>query len=223
MNNTLFVNEIFLSIQGESTYAGRPCTFIRLTGCDSTCTWCDTRYASGKEGITMKLPEIISHVDAYRTPLVEITGGEPLQQENVYDLMQQLCNKGYTLLLETGGFLPIDRVDPRVHKVIDLKPPSSGESKRNCLDNLELAVAVPESLKKTLEFKIVLASREDYEWAVDLLERYNLTRHCTVLMGTVFNKLGPAELAGWILHDHLNVRLQLQLHKYIWPPDKRGV
>lgn len=223
MSNTLLVNAIFLSIQGESTYAGFPCTFIRLTGCSSACTWCDTRYASSEEGMTMKLPELISLVDTYKTPLVEITGGEPLGQESVYTLMRRLCDKGYTLLLETGGFLPVDRVDPRVHKIIDLKPPSSGESEKNCPGNIELATAAPELLKKTFEFKIVLASREDYEWAVDLLEHYNLTTHCTVLMGTVFNKLDLAELAKWILHDRLNVRLQLQLHKYIWPPDIRGV
>lgn len=223
MSDTLLVNEIFLSIQGESTYAGRPCTFVRLAGCDSTCTWCDTRYASGKEGITMKLPEIISHVDVYRTPLVEITGGEPLQQENAYTLMQQLCDQDYTVLLETGGFLPVDRVDSRVHKIIDIKPPSSGESERNCLENISLAAASPDQLKKNFEFKVIIASRQDYEWARDLLSRHNLTEHCTVLMGTVFNRLQLAELAEWILHDHLNVRLQLQLHKYIWPPDKRGV
>lgn len=223
MSNTLLVNEIFLSIQGESTYAGFPCTFIRLTGCSSVCTWCDTRYASGEEGMTMKLPELISLVDTYKTPLVEITGGEPLGQESVYALMRRLCDKGYTLLLETGGFLPVDRVDPRVHKIIDLKPPSSGESERNCPSNIELATTAPEPLKKTFEFKIVLASREDYEWAMDFLEHSNLTTHCTVLMGTVFNKLDLAELAKWILHDRLNVRLQLQMHKYIWPPDTRRV
>ncbi len=223
MSETLRVNEIFLSIQGESTYAGRPCIFIRLSGCDNTCTWCDTRYASSEEGRNMALPEIIRSIKAYRTPLVEITGGEPLRQEHVHALIRQLCDRNYTLLLETGGFLPVDRVDPRAHKIIDLKPPSSGESGKNCLENIEHAVAAPDSLKKTFEFKIVIASREDYEWAVHLLNRYNLATHCTVLMGTVFNKLHPAELAGWILEDNIHVRLQLQMHKYIWPPDKRGV
>ena len=223
MNETLLVNEIFPSIQGEATYAGWPCTFIRLGGCDSNCTWCDTRYASNEKSETMKLPAIIRRAETYKTPLVEITGGEPLQQENVYTLMERLCDRFRTVLLETGGFLPVDRVDPRVHKIIDLKTPSSGESKHLCTGNIELAVSAPEKLKKTFEFKLVLASRKDYEWAVDLLEHYNLTKHCTVLMGTVFNNLDPAELAGWILQDHLNVRLQLQLHKYIWPPDKRGV
>lgn len=223
MSETLLVNEIFLSIQGESTYAGWPCIFIRLAGCQSSCTWCDTRYASNEEGRSMTFPEIIESIEKHRVSLVEITGGEPLQQENVYALMRQICDRGYTLLLETGGSLPVDRVDRRAHKVIDLKPPSSGESKRNCLKNIEHVIALPDSLKKTFEFKIVIASREDYEWAVNLLKRYDLTAHCTVLIGTVFGRLDPAKLAGWILEDHLHVRFQLQLHKYIWSPDMRGV
>ena len=223
MSETLLVNEMFLSVQGESTYAGWPCTFIRLAGCDSSCVWCDTRYAAGEEGRTMTLPEITASIERYKTPLVEITGGEPLQQENVYALMQHLCDRGYTLLLETGGFLPVDRVDPRVHKIIDLKTPSSGESERNCLENIESAIASPDSLKKNFEFKLVVASRQDYEWGRNLLNTSDLTTHCTVLMGAVFGKQDPAELAAWILEDHLHVKLQLQLHKYIWPPDKRGV
>ncbi len=223
MSKTLLVNEIFLSIQGESTYAGWPCIFIRLAGCRSSCTWCDTRYAAGEEGRTISLPEIAASIESYKTPLVEITGGEPLQQENVYELMQLLCRQGYILLLETGGFLPIDRVDPRVHKIIDIKTPSSGESDRNCLANIEHAIAASEQLKKNYEFKFVIASREDYEWARDLLKTTDLTAHCTVLMGAVFDKQDPAELAAWILEDHLHVKLQLQLHKYIWPPDTRGV
>ena len=223
MSKTLLVNEIFLSIQGESTYAGWPCTFIRLAGCQSSCTWCDTRYAAGEEGSIMSLPDIGARIENYKTPLVEITGGEPLQQENVYALMQHLCAEGYILLLETGGFLPIDRVDPRVHKIIDIKTPSSGDSERNCLANIEYAIAAPEPLKKNFEFKLVVASRQDYEWGRDLLKTTDLTAHCTVLMGAVFDKQDLAELAAWILEDHLHVNLQLQLHKYIWPPDRRGV
>ncbi|MCG8342888.1 MAG: 7-carboxy-7-deazaguanine synthase QueE [Chlorobiales bacterium] len=223
MSETLLVNETFLSIQGESTYAGWPCTFIRLAGCQSSCTWCDTRHASTEEGTSMTLSEITEHLVQYRTPLVEITGGEPLQQENVYALMRQLCDRDYTVLLETGGFLPVDRVDHRVHKIIDLKTPSSGESERNCLENIELAAASPDSLKKTFEFKCVVACRKDYEWARNLLNTWDLTAHCTVLMGSVFGEQDPAELARWILEDHLHVKLQLQLHKYIWPPDKRRV
>ena len=223
MSDTLLVNEIFLSIQGESTYAGWPCTFIRLAGCKSSCTWCDTRYASNEEGVYMTFSEITQCLAGHQTPLVEITGGEPLQQENVYDLMRKLCDWGYTLLLETGGSLPVDRVDHRVHKIIDLKPPSSGESEQNCLENITLAAASPDHLKKNFEFKVIIASRQDYEWGRDLLSRYQLTTHCTVLMGTVFGEQDPAELAEWILEDHLHVKLQLQLHKYIWPPDTRGV
>jgi len=223
MSETLLVNELFLSIQGESTFAGTPCTFIRLSGCDNACRWCDTRYASEENGTVMELSGIERLTNNFRTPLVEITGGEPLRQEAVYTLMQQLCDNGYTVLLETGGFLPVDRVDHRVHKIIDLKAPSSGESGRICTSNIELAVSAAEPLKKSFEFKLVLASREDYDWAVDLLNRYRLNQHSTVLMGAVFNKLHPAELARWILEDHLNVRLQLQLHKYIWPPEARGV
>lgn len=223
MSETLLVNEIFLSIQGESTYAGWPCIFIRLAGCDRSCNWCDTRYASSKEGKNMTVPEIMTHIETFGIPLVEITGGEPLQQENVYTLMRMLCDRGYTLLLETGGFIPVDGVDPRVHKIIDLKTPSSGESGKNCLKNIELAVASSVLQKKALEFKLVVASRNDYEWSKNLLSTWNLTDHCTVLMGTVFGRLDPAELAKWILEDHLHVKLQLQLHKYIWPPDTRGV
>lgn len=223
MSKTLLVNEIFLSIQGESTYAGWPCVFIRLAGCDNSCVWCDTRYAAGEEGRIMKISDIAASIETHKTPLVEITGGEPLQQENVYELMEILCREGYVLLLETGGFLPIGRVDPRVHTIIDIKTPSSGESERNCLANIEHAIAAPEPLKRNFEFKLVIASREDYEWARNLLKTTDLTAHCTVLMGTVFGKQNLAELAAWILEDHLHVKLQLQLHKYIWPPDKRGV
>ena len=222
MSQTLLVSEIFLSIQGESSYAGWPCTFIRLAGCRSSCVWCDTRYASTDEASTMTLTGITENIGQYRTGLVEITGGEPLEQENVYRLMQMLCDRGYTVLLETGGSLPVDRVDSRVHTIIDLKPPSSGESERNCLDNIRHAVASP-ALLKNVEFKCVVASRADYEWSRDLLQTWNLTAHCTVLMGAVFGMQDPAELVQWILEDHLRVKLQLQLHKYIWPPDKRGV
>ncbi len=223
MSETLLVNEIFLSIQGESTYAGWPCIFTRLSGCDSSCTWCDTRYASGKEGKNMTITEIINQIESYDTPLIEITGGEPLLQENVYALMRQLCDRGHTLLLETGGFVPVDRVDPRVHKIIDLKAPSSGESEKNCLKNIEYVIASSVLQKKTFEFKLIIASRQDYEWAKNLLSSWGLTDHSTVLMGTVFGRLDPAELAKWILEDHLHVKLQLQLHKYIWNPDTRGV
>jgi len=222
MTPALTVNEIFLSIQGESSRAGYPCTFIRLTGCKNTCHWCDTRYAM-HEGQDMTLQHIIDTVDRHRTSLVEITGGEPLQQPGVHPLMQELCNRGYNVMLETGGFISVRNVDPRVHKIIDLKTPSSGVSHNNCQENIELALQASGEHKTTFEFKIVIADRRDYDWATSLISRCNLDRHCTIIMGTVFGHLPPADLASWILSDHLNVRLQLQLHKYIWPPHTRGV
>lgn len=222
MNRTLLINEIFLSIQGESSRAGYPCVFVRLTGCSSSCTWCDTRYAM-TNGTTMSLQTIIDTVARFKTPLVEITGGEPLEQENVYPLMQQLCNRGYNVMLETGGFHPVSRVDHRVHKIIDLKPPSSGSSGNNHETNIRIALEAPPAEQTLFEFKIVIAGKEDYEWATRLLQRTRINEHCPVVMGTVFSELSPAMLASWILKDHLNVRMQLQLHKYIWPPDMRGV
>lgn len=222
MNRSLLVNEIFLSIQGESSRAGTPCTFVRLAGCRSTCTWCDTRYAM-TEGEPMSIRDIIREVDHQQTPLVEITGGEPLEQPAVHPLMRELCNRGYSVMLETGGFINVNEVDARVHKIIDIKPPSSGVSQNNCTQNILLALQAPPEQRHTWEFKIVIADRNDYNWATELLDNYSLTDHCTVMMGTVFDQLPPADLASWILHDHLNVRLQLQLHKYIWPPDMRGV
>ncbi len=221
MSETLLVSELFLSIQGESSYAGRPCAFVRLAGCEAECAWCDTRYAAAPEGDPMTPEGIVERVKSFGVPLVEITGGEPLEQPPAYGLMSLLCDRGYTVLLETGGFLPVDRVDPRVHKIIDLKPPSSGAA---CLtQNIELALEAPDELKGSYEFKIILASRSDYAWALELLRRYDLAARCTVLLGTVSGKLSPAELAGWILEDRLNVRLQLQLHKLLWPGKDRGV
>lgn len=223
MTGSLLVNEIFLSIQGESTFAGWPCTFVRLAGCDSTCNWCDTRYAADEEGRTMTITETAACVEAMETPLVEITGGEPLQQESVYTLMDRLCDTGYTVLVETGGFLPVQKVDPRVHIIIDIKTPSSGVSEKNCIENIERTVANSDRPRENVEFKMVIASRRDYEWAREMLDRWDLTSCCTVLMGTVFDALPPSDLAAWILEDHLHVKLQLQQHKYIWPPDMRGV
>ncbi len=222
MKRTVLVHEIFLSIQGESSRAGYPCVFVRLTGCSCSCTWCDTRYAM-TDGTSMTPEEIIDRVAAFQTPLVEITGGEPLEQENVYPLMQQLCDRGYSVMLETSGCQPVDRVDSRVHKIIDLKPPSSGAGNSSHNTNISIALTAPETLQASFEFKIVIAGRQDYDWATALLRRTNLHNHCPVVMGTVFSQLPPAQLASWILEDHLNVRMQLQLHKYIWPPDMRGV
>lgn len=218
----LSVSELFHSIQGESSFAGWPCTFIRLAGCGHGCRHCDTSYAEEPE-IKMDIDEIIRRTDEIGAPLAEITGGEPLLQHGVYPLMEQLCNRGQTVLLETGGFISVAGVDPRVHKVIDLKAPSSGVCDRNNPANIELAMQIEKSEISSFEFKIVVADRDDYLWARKLLAETGLAEVCTVMMGTVFGLLEPRSLAEWILEDRLRVRMQLQMHKYIWPPDTRGV
>jgi 7-carboxy-7-deazaguanine synthase len=212
------VSEIFLSIQGESTFAGWPCAFIRLAGCGHGCRYCDTTYAE-EDGVTMTVAEAVRRVIAFGAPCVEVTGGEPLLQAGAYPLLEDLCEECPNVLLETGGYLPVDQVDPRVRIILDVKPPSSGVAGGNCLTNLELALESPERF----EFKFVLASREDYLWAKEFIFGRQLAGTCTILFGAVFGKLGLHELAAWILEDRLPVRMQLQLHKYIWPPDTRGV
>ncbi len=214
-SDTLMVNEIFHSIQGEGTHAGRPCSFVRLTGCHLRCGYCDTEYAF-YEGQRMTLDEIVDQVHAIGCELVEITGGEPLLQPNVHPLMSRLCEAGHAVLLETSGARDISAVDPRVIRIMDLKTPSSGECGRNCLDNIRL-------LRPTDEVKFVIATHDDYEWSRDVIERFDLTRRCAVLVGPVHSDLEPDVLAGWVLADRLAVRLQLQLHKYIWSPETRGV
>lgn len=209
------INEIFYSIQGESTYAGLPCVFIRLTYCNLRCTYCDTEYAF-YEGTDFTIEQILNEISKYNCKLIEVTGGEPLMQDESHQLMTTLCDAGYTVLLETGGSLPIDKVDPRVKIIMDLKTPSSGMMKKNKYDNIQL-------LKSTDEVKFVIGSRDDYEWAVDVLDTYKLTDKCTVLFSTVFDKLNIRELAEWILKDNLKVRFQLQMHKFIWEPDRKGV
>jgi len=221
-SETLKISEIFHSIQGESSFAGWPCTFIRLAGCGHGCRSCDTAYAENGESVLM-IDEIIREALGYNSPYIEITGGEPLRQESVYPLMEQLCDRGETVLLETGGFLSVAKVDRRVHKIIDLKPPSTGVSEKNNPENISLALLQESDAEGSFEFKIVVADRTDYLWARELLRETALWNSCTVIMGTVFDELQPAELAHWILTDRLNVRMQLQLHKYIWPPDTRGV
>ncbi|HZW40545.1 MAG TPA: 7-carboxy-7-deazaguanine synthase QueE [Ignavibacteriaceae bacterium] len=209
------INEIFYSIQGESTYAGLPCVFIRLTYCNLRCTYCDTEYAF-YEGTDFTIEQILNEISKYNCKLIEVTGGEPLMQDESHQLMEALCNAGYTVLLETGGSLPINKVDPRVKIIMDLKTPSSGMLKKNKYDNIQF-------LKNTDEIKFVIGSRDDYEWAVDVLDTYKLTDKCTVLFSTVFDKLNIRELAEWILKDNLKVRFQLQMHKFIWEPDRKGV
>ncbi|MCF8267626.1 MAG: radical SAM protein [Ignavibacteriales bacterium] len=211
----LKINEIYLSIQGESSWAGLPCVFIRLTYCNLRCTYCDTEYAF-YEGYDSQIDEIIETVKKYRCPLVEVTGGEPLVQKESLKLMEQLCDEGFEVLLETGGSLPIDEVDERVNIILDMKCPTSGMIKKNLYQNLDL-------LKKTDEVKFVIGSREDYDWAKNLINEFNLTQKCSILFSVVFGKLKPIELTEWIISDNLRVRFQLQMHKYIWDPAKKGV
>jgi 7-carboxy-7-deazaguanine synthase len=212
----LTVNEIFYSIQGESTRAGRPCVFVRLTACDLRCSWCDTAYAFF-EGRKISVDEVVETVERHDCTLVEITGGEPLLQEDVYELMDRLLAGGRTVLLETGGHRPIDRVPAGVVKIVDIKCPGSGEVEKNDWTNLD-------RLSPRDEVKFVLRDRADYEFARDVIRRCNLSVRCAaVLMSPVHDVLDPKPLAEWILADELPVRLQLQLHKYIWSPTTRGV
>lgn len=211
----LKVNEIFFSIQGESTRMGLPCVFVRLTACDLRCTYCDTEYAF-YDGVERSLESILAEVASYNCPLVEITGGEPLLQAEVYPLMTQLCDTGYEVLLETSGHILVDKVDARVRKIIDMKTPSSAMMKRMNYRNLELA-------SPTDEVKFVIGTRADYDWSKTLIAEYHLTEKLTVLMSVVFGELTPQHLAEWILADRLRVRFQLQMHKQIWHPETRGV
>ncbi|MDH4065916.1 MAG: 7-carboxy-7-deazaguanine synthase QueE [Acidobacteriota bacterium] len=212
----LTVNEIFHSIQGESTYAGQPCVFVRLTACDLRCRWCDTAYAFG-EGRKMSVDDVIEAVEAYACPTVEITGGEPLLQADVYPLMQRLLDAGKTVLLETGGHRSIEAVPAGVIRVIDVKCPGSGESERTDWSNLR-------QLTPADQVKFVIADRADYEFAREVVEREGLAARCAaVLFSPVHGELSPRQLAEWMLADRLPVRLQLQLHKFIWDPQTRGV
>jgi 7-carboxy-7-deazaguanine synthase len=212
----LTVNEIFYSIQGESTRAGQPCVFVRLTACDLRCTWCDTEYAF-YEGNKRSIDDVVAEVERHRCHLVEITGGEPLLQEDVYPLMQRLLDRGLTVMLETGGHRPISRVPRPVVKIVDVKCPASGESAKNCWDNLD-------ALAPHDEVKFVIQDRADYEFAVDVVNRYGLASRCAaVLFAPVTGVLEPKTLSEWILAGHAPARLQVQLHKIIWSPDARGV
>ncbi len=212
----LTVNEIFHSIQGESSHAGRPCVFVRLTGCNLRCAWCDTAYAFD-EGRAISVDDVVGAVAAYDCPLVEITGGEPLLQPDVYPLMDRLLGAGKTVLLETGGQIDISDVPAAVVKVVDVKCPGSGEAARNAWSNLE-------RLAGHDEVKFVIRDRADYEFARDVLRRHGLERRCAaVLLSPVHRVMEPRELAAWSLADRLPVRVQVQLHKYVWGDDARGV
>ena len=220
--STLTISEIFHSIQGEGSFAGWPCAFIRLAGCGHGCAGCDTGYAENK-GVELEREKVIQRALTFQAPVIEITGGEPLLQPAVYPLMTQLCDLNQKVLLETGGFISVEKVDKRVHKIIDLKPPSSGVAQQNNPDNIHLALEAEVPHRHTFEFKIVIAGKEDYAWAKSLVQEHQLTDSFTVMMGVAFGKLDPAELTEWILHDRIRARLQLQLHKYLWDPSRRGV
>jgi 7-carboxy-7-deazaguanine synthase len=212
----LTVNEIFHSIQGESSRAGQLCVFVRLTACDLRCSWCDTPYAF-HEGHKMSVDDVVAAVEAHGTALVEITGGEPLLQEDVYPLMDRLLAAGRTVMLETGGHRPIDRVPAGVVKIVDVKCPGSGESAKNCWDNLD-------RLAPHDEVKFVIADRSDYAFAREVMTKYDLSARCAaVLFSPVHAGLDARTLSEWMLADRVPARLQLQLHKFIWPPTQRGV
>jgi len=212
----LTINEIFHSIQGESTYAGRPCVCVRLTACDLRCRWCDTPYAF-HEGRKMSVDDVVADVEARGCPTVEVTGGEPLLQPDVYPLMQRLLDSGKTVLIETGGHRSIAGVPAGVIRIMDVKCPGSGESDKNDWGNLA-------HLTKRDELKFVIADRVDYEFAKEIVGRENLAaRVNAVLFSPVHGHLDPKRLSEWVIADRLDVRVQLQVHKYIWSPETRGV
>lgn len=214
--DSVMVKEIYLSLQGESSHQGLLCAFVRLTGCHLRCTYCDSQFAF-RGGVRLKNTEVLRQVLELNTPRVEVTGGEPLLQPGVYPLMQSMLDAGLTVLLETSGAIDVREVPAGVHAIVDMKTPSSGEMARNDYRNFE-------SMDERDELKFVIGSREDYEWSVGLLREYQLAaRPFGVLFSTVFAKLEPRQLAQWVIADRLPVRFQLQQHKYLWPPDARGV
>ena len=216
ITKVLTVNEIYLSVQGESTHVGRPCVFVRLTACDLRCRWCDTAYAF-TGGRKMSIDEVLAEIARHGTPLVEITGGEPLLQRDVYPLMERLLEQRYGVLLETGGHVPLDEVPDAVVAVVDVKCPGSGEAARMHWPNVE-------QLSPHDEVKFVIADRADFDYAADVVRRFGLQdRAAAVLFSPVHGELDPATLAKWILDARLPVRLQIQAHKYIWTPETRGV
>lgn len=210
------VYEIYLSIQGESTHVGRPCVFVRLAACDLRCRWCDTPYAF-TGGRKMSVDEVVAHVERFECKVVELTGGEPLLQKDVYPLIDQLLARGHQVLIETGGHMPIEDLPDEVVAIVDVKCPGSGESGTMHWPNLDV-------ISKIDEVKFVIADRADFDYAKDVVLRHRLTERAgAVLFSPVFGELEPSVLAKWILDDRLDVRLQIQAHKYIWSPEARGV
>ncbi len=212
---TLLVHEIYRSLQGESTFAGLPCVFIRLTACHLRCVYCDTPHAFA-EGEILELNQIADRAIRLGDALVEITGGEPLLQPEVYPLMTRLADAGKTVLLETSGAIDIAAVDPRVRVILDIKTPGSGESAANLWSNLD-------RLKPCDEVKVVVCHRADFDWALAIIRQRRLYERCPVLFGAAFGLVNPAELASWVLESRLPIRLQLQQHKILWDPIARGV
>ncbi|HEX7604050.1 MAG TPA: radical SAM protein [Polyangiaceae bacterium] len=214
--DTLVIHEIYASIQGESTFAGLPCTFVRTTGCNLRCSWCDTTHAF-YGGTRTSRADVLARALSLDTPLVELTGGEPLLQPGVLPLLRELCDAGKTVLLETSGEADVSGVDARVHRIMDLKAPASGESHRNRWENLA-------HLTSRDEIKFVLADRADYEWMREVVRSRELTKRTpTLLASAVFGRLASRDLVAWVLEDKLPVRVQLQMHKYIWAPETVGV
>lgn len=211
----LLLHEIYHSIQGESTFAGLPCVFVRTAVCDARCVWCDTPHAF-TQGTLWTPDAVLERVRRFGCPLVEFTGGEPLLQPEVVPLMSRCADHGLTVLLETSGAHDIRPVDRRVHLILDLKCPDSGECAGNYWPNLE-------ALKPSDQVKFVLASRRDFDWAVETIRTHELERRCVVLLSPVFDAIAPVMLADWLLQSGLQVRMQLQLHKFIWHPKARGV
>lgn len=213
----LRVTEIFRSIQGESTHAGRPCTFVRLTGCPMRCVWCDSEYTF-TGGQQVSLDDVLTKVRAFNCQLVEVTGGDPLAQKEAYVLIERLCDEGFEVLIETGGFFSTEAVDKRAAIILDVKCPASGEEARNHWPNLDRLRADRD------EVKFVIVNRSDWDYAVGIIERYELERRAkAVLISPAWNAIDLKELADWIAASGLQVRMQLQLHKYIWGPEVRGV
>jgi len=211
----LRVNEIYHSIQGESSKSGLPCVFVRLTYCNLRCTYCDTEYAF-YGGEDKSIEKILNEVKKYNCKLVEVTGGEPLVQKETLELMKRLCNEGFDVMLETGGSLPIKDIDERVLIIMDLKCPSSKMEKKNLYENISF-------LKPADELKFVIGNREDYDWSKKIISEYDLKDKSKILFSVVFGELEPVSLVNWIIEDKLDVRYQLQMHKYIWHPETKGV
>ena len=212
---SLKVNEIYYSIQGESTHVGRPCIFIRLTYCNLRCTYCDTEYAF-YEGKDIEIPEIMAKIKKWNCNLVEVTGGEPLFQDECIHLLNELTNQNYEVLLETGGSLSISDVPIEIVRIVDFKCPSSGMEKKNLW-------SIVNYLQPHDEVKFVIGDREDFDWAKEMLNKYSLNEKCSILFSPTFGKIDPSLIVEWILEGDIPVRMQLQMHKYIWESDRKGV